>query len=37
VHRPDYSNPFALPLIRSAADIDSIKVPELSTSLLALV
>jgi hypothetical protein len=35
VHRPDDNMPFALPLIRSAAEADRIKVPELSTSSLA--
>jgi hypothetical protein len=35
VHRPDDTNPFALPLIRSAAEADGLRTPELSTSSLA--
>ena len=35
VHRPDDTNPFALPLIHSAAEADGIKTPDLSTSSLA--
>jgi hypothetical protein len=35
VHRPADNMPFALPLIRSAAQVDSLAVPELSTSSLA--
>jgi len=35
VHRPDDNMPFALPLIRSAAEADRIKTPEFSTSSLA--
>lgn len=35
VHRPDDNMPFALPLIRSAAEADRLKAPELSTSSLA--
>ncbi len=35
VHRPDDNNPFALPLVRSAAEADRLKAPELSTSSLA--
>ena len=35
VHRPDDTNPFALPLIHSAAEADRIKTPDLSTSSLA--
>lgn len=35
VHRPEKDMPFALPFVRSAAEADRIKVPELSTSSLA--
>lgn len=35
VHRPDDNMPFALPLIRSAAEADRLETPELSTSSLA--
>ncbi len=35
VHRPDDTNPFALPLVHSAAEADRIRAPELSTSSLA--
>jgi hypothetical protein len=35
VHRPDDNMPFALPLVRSAAEADRLKTPELSTSSLA--
>jgi len=35
VHRPDNTNPFALPLIHSAAEVSQLRVPELSTSTLA--
>lgn len=35
VHRPDDDMPFALPLVRSAAEADRITLPELSTSSLA--
>lgn len=35
VHRPHDTNPFALPLIHSAAEADRIKTPDLSTSSLA--
>jgi hypothetical protein len=35
VHRPDDNMPFALPLVRSAAEADRLKAPELSTSSLA--
>ena len=35
VHRPDDTMPFALPLVRSAAEADRLKTPELSTSSLA--
>ena len=35
VHRPDDTNPFALPLIHTAAEADRIKPPDLSTSSLA--
>jgi len=35
VHRPDDTNPFALPLIQTAAGVERIKTPELSTSSLA--
>ena len=35
VHRPDDTNPFALPLIHTAAEADRLKVPELATSSLA--
>ncbi len=35
VHRPEDNMPFALPFIRSAAEADRIKTPELSTSSLA--
>jgi len=35
VHRPDDTNPFALPLIHSAADADRIEPPDLSASSLA--
>ena len=34
VHRPEDTNPFALPLIHSAAEADGVKTPELSTSSL---
>ena len=35
VHRPDDTNPFALPLIHTAAQADRLKIPELSRSSLA--
>ena len=35
VHRPEDNMPFALPLVRSAAEADKITVPDLSTSSLA--
>ncbi len=35
VHRPADSNPFALPLIRTAEEVAALKVPELSASSLA--
>jgi hypothetical protein len=35
VHRPDDNNPFALPLIRTAREVDKVQVPELSNSTLA--
>ncbi len=35
VHRPDDNNPFALPLIHTAAEAEGLKIPELSTSSLA--
>jgi hypothetical protein len=35
VHRPSDNMPFALPLIHSAAEVDRIRVPELSASSLA--
>jgi hypothetical protein len=35
VHRPDDTNPFAVPLIHSAAEADGIRTPDLSTSSLA--
>ncbi len=35
VHRPAGNNPFALPLVRSAAEADRLRVPELSASALA--
>ena len=35
VHRPDDTNPFALPLIHTAAWADALKIPEVSTSSLA--
>jgi hypothetical protein len=35
VHRPDDTNPFALPLIHAASEVDRVKTPELSTSSLA--
>jgi hypothetical protein len=35
VQRPDDTNPFALPLVHSAAEADALKVPDLSTSSLA--
>jgi len=35
VHRPGDTNPFALPLIHTAAEADTIRIPELSTSSLA--
>jgi len=35
VHRPDDNNPFALPLIHSAAEADRIRTPDLSASSLA--
>ncbi len=37
VHRFEDSNPCALPLIKSAAEVSKIKVPELSTSSLAIL
>jgi len=35
VHRPDDTNPFALPLIHTAAEADGVQSPELSRSSLA--
>ncbi|MBT3290372.1 MAG: hypothetical protein HN380_23720 [Victivallales bacterium] len=35
VHRPDDTNPFALPLVNTAAGADALSAPELSTSSLA--
>ena len=35
VHRPEETNPFALPLVRTAAEADALQTPELSTSSLA--
>lgn len=35
VHRPDNTNPFALPLIRTAAEADRLKTPDVSNSSLA--
>ncbi|MBU4200113.1 MAG: hypothetical protein KKG09_06650 [Verrucomicrobia bacterium] len=35
VHRPADNNPFALPLIQTAAEVASVKIPEVSTSSLA--
>jgi len=35
VHRPDDTNPFALPLVDNAAAADGLEAPELSTSSLA--
>lgn len=35
VHRPDDTNPFALPLLHTAGEADSITTPDLSTSSLA--
>jgi hypothetical protein len=35
VHRPDDTNPFALPLVHSAAEADAVTAPELSSSSLA--
>ena len=35
VHRPDDTNPFALPFIHTAAEADALRVPELSSSSLA--
>jgi len=35
IHRPDDTNPFALPLIHTAAEADALKIPELSTCSLA--
>jgi hypothetical protein len=35
VHRPTDTNPYALPLIHSADEVDRLKVPELSSSTLA--
>lgn len=35
VHRPDDTNPFALPMIHSAAEADGISAPDLSTCSLA--
>lgn len=35
VHRPDDTNPFALPLVHSATEADAIRQPELSRSTLA--
>lgn len=35
VHRPDDTNPFALPFVHTAAEADAVKLPDLSTSSLA--
>jgi len=35
VHRPDDTNPFALPFVHTAAEADVLETPELSTSSLA--
>ncbi len=35
VHRPDGTNPFALPLIHEAGEVSSLKTPELASSSLA--
>jgi len=37
VHRPDNTNPFALPLIREAREVASLQVPPLDTPCLALL
>ena len=35
VHRPDDTNPFALPLVHTPAEADGLQIPDLSTSSLA--
>ncbi len=35
VHRPDHTNPFALPLIHTASEAERLRAPELSSSSLA--
>ena len=34
VQRPDDTNPFALPLVHTATEVDALKTPELSASTL---
>jgi len=34
---PEHTNPFALPMIRDASEVSKVKVPELSTSSLAML